>query len=319
MTWTIDDYKDGKVSICQEFTNLINNKIIKSKKLTTDQINQLTSIASQGMANAVFADYVNLIQYEFDRDYIKGDPLRTDTNKDCFYDYSGSFFGINTSNYILDGLWGAYNHYQYAVDMFNSTNDFDTMLQDPNIANYWKMLQQAVGGDIVWNGVTDVAGILFWLILAGLLTGLEAWLGSLNLPTWLLNIINGILGIAISGSEQQATSSTQALENLADTISNNNQVIVQITNDFLGWVQSQYPDIVKAIGGQTAEVLTNLQQSLAQAMTPASDNINALSQMSAQSRAALAQQMGYQLGVNQDLITQQFNLLHREVMVYPSH
>jgi len=287
--------------------------------MTPDKINQLTSIISQGMKNPLFADYVNLIQYEFDRDYIKGDPLRTDTNKDCFYDYSGSFFGINTSNYILDGLWGSYNHYQYAVDMFNSSDDFDTILQDPNIVGYWKMLNKAIGGDIVWNGITDVAAIAGWLILAGVIGGLEAWLDSLGLPLWLVNIINNILGWGQQQTQQQAQQTTQNLQQLVDTIANGNQAIVNLANDFLGWVQSQYPDIVKQISGQTTEVLTGLQQSLTQAVSPTADNINALSQMSAQSRAALAHQMGYQLGVNQDLITQQFNLIHREVIVYPSH
>jgi hypothetical protein len=319
LSWTIDDYKNGKVSICQVFTDFVNNKVSKSQTMTPDKINQLTGIISQGMKNPLFADYVNLIQYEFDRDYIKGNPLRTNTNTDCFYDFAGSFLGINAANYINDGLWGAYNHYQYAVEMFNSSDDFDTMMNNPDIAWYWKVLNQAIVGALVWNGITDVGAIAGWLILAGVIGGFKAWLDSLGLPDWIINIINNILGWVQQQTQQQAQQTTQNLQQLVDTIANGNQAIVNLANDFLGWVQSQYPDIVKQISGQTTEVLTGLQQSLTQAVSPTADNINALSQMSAQSRAALATQMGYQLGVNQDLITQQFNLLHKEVMVYPSH
>lgn len=287
--------------------------------MTPDKINQLTGIISQGMQNVLFADYVNLIQYEFDRDYVKGDPVKTATNTACFYDYSGNFLGINITDDIAAGLWGSYNHYQYAVEMFNSTDDFDTMMTDPNILSYWKTLNGAIGGAIVWNGITDVAAIAGWLILAGVIGGLEAWLDSLGLPSWLINIINNILGWVQQQTQQQAQQTTQNLQQLVDTIANGNQAIVNLANDFLGWVQSQYPDIVKQISGQTTEVLTGLQQSLTHAVSPSASSINALSQMSAQSRAALAHQMSYQLGVNQDLITQQFNLLHKEVIYYPSH
>jgi hypothetical protein len=203
--------------------------------------------------------------------------------------------------------------------MFNSSSDFDTLMADPNISSYWKMLNQAIVGALVWNGITDVGAIAGWLILSGVIGGFKAWLDSLGLPSWLINIINNILGWGQQQTQQQAQQTTQNLQQLVDTIANGNQAIVNLANDFLGWVQSQYPDVVKAIAGQTTDVLKGLQQSLTQAVSPASDNINALGQMSAQSRAALAHQMGYQLGVNQDLITQQFNLLHKEVMIYPSH
>jgi hypothetical protein len=193
------------------------------------------------------------------------------------------------------------------------------MMTDPNISSYWKMLNQAIVGALAWSGITDVAAIAGWLILSGVIGGFKAWLDSLGLPSWLINIIDNILGWGQQQTQQQAQQTTQNLQQLVDTIANGNQAIVNLANDFLGWVQTQYPSIVKAIAGQTTDVLTGLQQSLAQAMTPASNNINALGQMSAQSRAALAHQMGYQLGVNQDLITQQFNLLHKEVIVYPSH